>query len=162
MTRHFSKSSLSDGQWHLLQFEFIDSSAPGTSDAAFRVWHNGTLVENWTGFVARTTDLLKRPFSIRFYSAWGPITAAGETSRGPNHYYMDDVYAAPKLARVELGNAVTYDACTRREIQIPSAWSDTSITTKLNRGSFSESEDLYLFVVNDDGVVSEGHPVTMP
>ena len=156
----FSKSSLSDNQWHLLQFEFIDSSSPGSADAVFKVWHNGQLVENRTGFVGRTTSDLKRPFFIGFYSAWGPNTALGETTREPNDYYMDDVYAAPTLARVELGNASTYDACTHREIQVPSAWSDTSITITPDKGSFSDSDNAYLFVVNADGVPSAGYELT--
>jgi hypothetical protein len=45
-------------------------------------------------------------------------------------------------------------ACTHREIQIPSAWSDTSITITLNKGSFANFNSAYLYVIDADGNVN--------
>lgn len=159
-TTPMTKSQLSDGTWHLLQFEFIDSSAPGTADAVLRFWQDGQLKEVRTGFIARTNQNLKRPYFIGFFNAWGPNTAAGETSRAPNLFIMDDVYASPTLARVEIGDNQSYNSCTHREVQLPLSWSDGQIKVKVNQGSFpTDPTPAYLFVVDDNGNVSDGKKV---
>jgi hypothetical protein len=158
----FQKPSVNDGEWHCFQFEFTDSSDVSAADAEFRVWIDGEPAEVRTGFIARSTTYLKRPLEIGFYNSWGPNTALGESAQAPNHYYMGDIYAAPTLARVEMGNAATYDACTHREVQIPTAWADTEITVTVNRGSFAADDEVYLFVVDDDGAKSAGYgPITL-
>ena len=52
-----------------------------------------------------------------------------------------------------------FSNCTHKEIQIPSAWSDGSITIKVNQGSFVTGQDLYLFVVDTNGIHSSGYLV---
>lgn len=66
----------------------------------------------------------------------------------------DDIYIANSRARVEIGNAPTWKACTHREIQIPAQWSDNSITVTTNEGSFQECNRYYLYVVDKDGNVN--------
>jgi hypothetical protein len=61
------------------------------------------------------------------------------------------VYLDTSWARVEIGNAATYGACTHREIQIPTAWAATSITATVNRGSFGASDAAYLYVIPSTG-----------
>jgi hypothetical protein len=74
----------------------------------------------------------------------------------------DDIYLDNTWARVEMGDNADYDSCTHREIQIPSAWSDTSITVTVNQGSFMNGGTAYLFVVDADGNVNtNGHPVVI-
>jgi hypothetical protein len=47
------------------------------------------------------------------------------------------------------------------EVQIPSAWSDGSITAQVNLGKFTQGQAAYLFVVDASGNVSAtGLPVT--
>ena len=156
----FSKSTLSDGAWHCLQFEFMDSSAPDVADSTFKLWHNGQVVESRTGMINRTDSLLKRPFFLGFYNAFGP--GGGEPTNDPNHYYIDDIYAVPTLARVEIGNASVYGSCSHREIQIPTAWSNTSITCIFNKGTFVTGQTAYLFVVDPTGLASAGKAVVIP
>lgn len=149
----FSKSSLTKGQWHLLQFEFADSSAASVADGEFRTWFDGHQVENRTGFVGNTTGLLKRPFFIGFYNAWGqPVNSA------PNDYYLDDVYVDTTWQRIEIGDNAVYANCTHRETQIPTLWNDGQIQFNLNFGSFT-TEPLYLFVIDENGVASSGYPI---
>ncbi|MEA1925079.1 MAG: hypothetical protein U9M95_04345 [Candidatus Altiarchaeota archaeon] len=73
---------------------------------------------------------------------------------------IDDIYVDNTQARVMVGDNSTYSLCTHREIQIPISWSDDSITINVNQGSFSNGEHVYLFVVDGNGTVSEGYPVT--
>lgn len=75
--------------------------------------------------------------------------------------WMDDLYFDDTWAHVIIGNASTLAASTTtREVQIPSAWSDTSITVTVNRGAFGASASAYLFVVDSNNVVSSGYAIT--
>jgi len=67
---------------------------------------------------------------------------------------MDDIYIDLTRARVEIGNGATWTSTTHREIQIPSAWSDTSITITVNQGSFGNLSNAYLYVIDADGNVN--------
>ncbi len=79
---------------------------------------------------------------------------------GVKYYHdYDDIYIADSRARIEIGNNPIFTSCTHREIQIPTVWSDGSITINVNQGSFLNG-DAYLFVVDENGDVSEGYPIT--
>jgi hypothetical protein len=61
-----------------------------------------------------------------------------------------------------IGNARTFNGCTIREIQIPTAWSDNSITVTVNQGVFGSGMTVYLYVVDQNGAVnSTGYPITV-
>ena len=53
-----------------------------------------------------------------------------------------------------VGNAATWAGCTDREIQIPSAWSATSITITANIGEMAAFAGEWLYVVNAAGEVN--------
>jgi hypothetical protein len=77
--------------------------------------------------------------------------------------FVDDVYLQfGTRARVELGDQAAYDSCTRLEVQPVVDWNQRSIDISLNYGGFSPGDDVYLFVVRQDGVVSTGYPVRLP
>ena len=79
---------------------------------------------------------------------------------GDSYAYWDDVYIDTTQARVEIGDAPTYEASLHREIQLPTAWSDSSITITVNQGGFSNLPNLYLYVTDSDGHVnSTGIPL---
>jgi hypothetical protein len=82
---------------------------------------------------------------------------ANNTMPEDSFYSVDDVYVDTTWARVMVGNASTLANSTHREIQIPSAWSDTEITVTYNQGSFANQETCYLFVVDSDGTASAGY-----
>jgi len=77
--------------------------------------------------------------------------------------YMDDAFADLTQARVEISESATWDETvqTAKEIQIPTAWSDTEITVSTNLGQFESSDTLYAYVINDDGTVSSGYQITI-
>jgi hypothetical protein len=88
------------------------------------------------------------------------VSAANET--GDFLMFMDDLYMDITRARIEIGNAPTFAACTHREIQIPSGWQPDRLTFTVNEGTLNEnSGQLYLFVVDENGDASAGHPITM-
>lgn len=138
------------GVWHCFQFEYMDSSVGG-NDGAIRVWLDGEQVLNDTGIMTREDfSELKRPCILGFYNSWG------DRSTNQNDFFIDDAYIDNTWARVEIGDNASYNACIHREIQVPLAWSSESIAVSFNAGSFDTNESLYLFVVNDRGMVSEG------
>lgn len=68
---------------------------------------------------------------------------------------MDDFYVDTTWSRVMIGDQNTFSASTRREIQLPETWSDTSITIQVNAGSFSSLGGAYLYVVDANGQVNQ-------
>ena len=90
------------------------------------------------------------------------FTTLGCDSRGGcnGSVYFDDVYFSQNRARIEICNSFDWLNRKHCEIQIPTAWSDNSITFTVNQGSFNEGETAYLFVIDANGTASEGYPVT--
>jgi len=85
-----------------------------------------------------------------------------------NHYFSntdgcgamlntDDIYISDSQARIELGNASTWNSCTVREIQIPTDWESDTVTFNTSLGSFNNGDDVWIYIVDDLGQVnSEG------
>ena len=87
------------------------------------------------------------------------FTDSGNLPPDGSKVYMDDLYVDDTWARVVLGNASTLSASTVREVQIPSAWSATSITITVNEGSLT-SGDRWLYVIDSSNVASAGFLIT--
>lgn len=86
----------------------------------------------------------------------------GYTTQGETNIWHDDIYIDNSWARIEIGDAATYDNCTHREIQIPQAWNSDKISVKFNLGSFKPGGKVYFFVVDENGAVSNGKDFTIP
>lgn len=153
--------------WHLYQIE-VDQGDVNTSNATLRIYQNGADVtrnpESTSGFLfLDSSDGGTGPVKQVFlgHTVVNVDIAPEEDSIIDWHY--DDVYFTNTWRRVELGNSPVYGSCTVREIQPLLTWSDGSpgtITATANQGSF-DGETAYLFVVNADGDVSAGYPVTI-
>jgi len=92
----------------------------------------------------------------------GMIDSAAEGWPANGSYKFDDVYIDYTWARVELGNAATWAACTRKEIQPPRQWSGTQITAQLNAGAFAPGQTAYVYVVDANGAVNtNGVPIVI-
>jgi hypothetical protein len=83
----------------------------------------------------------------------------GSIADGISTVQYDDIYMDSSWARIEIGDAPTYDASTHREIQIPIVWNDGQIDFTVNKGSFNGGT-AYLFVVDENGNASAGYPIT--
>jgi hypothetical protein len=78
-----------------------------------------------------------------------------------NIAYFDNEYIDTTWSRVTLADEPNYSNATIIEPQIPSAWSDDSITRTVNLGRLS-NERAYLFVFDEDNNHnSEGYSVMM-
>lgn len=84
-------------------------------------------------------------------------------NNGTNSFrYFAAIYVDNTHSRIMLGDKSDYSSCTIMEPQIPSEWSNNSITCTVNLGSMPASGVAYLFVFDaDNNHNSEGYPVNM-
>jgi len=78
------------------------------------------------------------------------------------HPGFDDFYVATgsnARARVEIGNDSTYSNCTALAICVPTSWSSSSITAKVNIGGLDSGDSWYLFVFDAGNDGSSGYKV---
>jgi hypothetical protein len=77
-------------------------------------------------------------------------------------YNFDDIFVNFTAARVELGDAATWSAVRKKEVQLPVSWGSGSVTVRVNGGEFASGQSAYLYVVNSSGAVnSNGFPVKL-
>ena len=141
--------------WVKVEMEFIFDANTGE----LRVWDNGRLVmsdgpgntDPWSG--------TQRNFAVGGFQR--PDLNWDRQPYINNFRYHTDIYIDTSWQRVVLCNAATYTACTVREMQIPSSWSDTAIGVALNRGRLAAGSTAYLYVVNASGNASAGFPVVL-
>jgi hypothetical protein len=149
-------ASFPNDQWIRREFWLRTGDSPGQR---FKYWQDSQLYEyfqspgNFPGGMGATWGddggLFRQIWFLEFI-------------RGGSAGYsqFDDVYIDTTQARVEIGNAATFNSCTHREIQIPTAWSGTSITVTANQGSFENGKTAYLYVIDADGNVNaQGYPI---
>jgi hypothetical protein len=122
------------------------------SDGYIKLWENGVLKVNYAG----ATD--KYSGSARSEGIGGYAR-----SRSINNWrYFADVYLDYTPARVVLANNGSLGQATIVETQIPTSWSDTSITFTVNLGKLTAGQTGYLFVVNAAGQPTDtGFPVQL-
>jgi hypothetical protein len=96
--------------------------------------------------------------------AYGDETPSGDYTPKilPCNIWTDDIYLSPGLARIELGNAATWAACTHREIQPWTAWAANAVTITVNHGVLAHGTQ-YLYAIKPDGTPfnANGHPVVL-
>jgi hypothetical protein len=139
-------------KWTHVQGYFKQSSA-NADDGTAMLWLDGTLkVNQVNNFRTRTSSTTWSTIWLGHFLAHESDTQCG--TYGDAYTYWDDVYMDTTQARVEIGNASTYATSLHREIQIPSTWSSSSINVKLNKGSFSSFDNLYLYVTDTSGRVN--------
>jgi hypothetical protein len=136
-------ASMFHNQWSHMQILF----APSTSNnGQFYMWRNGVLSmhsTNWSGNAGGAQ------VNFCFETQMLESNASGVM-------WWDDLYIDSTLARVEIGDSPLYATSRHREIQIPTAWSSSSVSVRLNRGSFPSFTGTYLYVINAQGVASPG------
>lgn len=75
---------------------------------------------------------------------------------GTARHYWESVYIDNSWSRVEISDKSSYNAAKHREMCIPSAWSGSSVTCRINRGSFQPGDSVYLHVCSNTNTCSKG------
>ncbi len=145
-TQWASPNTVGYDLWHRIEIWMDESTQE------FSVWMDGNL--QFTHY-----DWIQPPFGANGHT-WD-IGNMIDDDNGSGAYCYDDIFLNYTKARVEIGNAPTWTDSTVREIQIPTSWSSSSISVKLNKGAFQTGSTAYLFVVDSDGSVSNGYPITI-
>jgi len=133
-------------------------------------WVKTEIIAYWhssTGYIKVYEDgTLKMHETGATWSGDGPqclsIEGFFRTPNDNNWRYMADIYIDYTLQHVLIGNANTLAGSTTiRAVQIPSAWSDTSITATINQDAFADSATAYLYVVDTTGTANtNGYEIT--
>jgi len=147
---------LEDG-WHRVElFMHTGTSNNSDNDGVCLGWRD---LNEWWTLENFEFDFSTQNYDNIYFAAY--FARDDGTPTPQMWWYWDEIYIDTTRARVEIGNASTWSACTHREIQIPSAWSGSSITVTVNQGSFADSSGAYLYVVDSDGNVnSNGYSIT--
>ena len=140
------------------------NTASGQNVQKVEVWGNGVKRLDVSGewFItgrdsSSTADDMRRIKPV-FHGDYN--ISAGSMSTTPE--WWDSVYVDSTWSRVMLGNMSTFAASTQREIQIPTAWSDGSVTITANQGAFTSGATAYLYVIDSTGAVNTtGYPITI-
>ncbi len=140
------------GAWHRLEVWF-DIGTP-TGGGEFMIWRDLNVWASVDGtFIDDPSCMLTNIYFMSYFAV--------DTNDASMDWYWDEIYVDDTPARVEIGDAPTWDACEHREIQVPQSWSADRITVAANQGSLPAGSQLYLYVVDANGVTNaEGFPVS--
>jgi hypothetical protein len=121
----------------------VTAKMTGQTNGWVRVYENGKQVINYAGRTDNPT-----------WAGKGRTIGIGGFARmqSPTNWrYFADAYLDLTLQHVVLANSPTLATATIIEDQIPTAWSDSSITATVNLGRFTQGDKAYLFVVDASG-----------
>jgi hypothetical protein len=135
-------------KWVHVQLAFRTSS---TSTGQFIMYVDGIRRFNVTDFGFESGGSQRANFMIESQQL---------TTSGDGEMYIDDFFIENSYARVEIGDAPNYVDSRHRETQIPTSWANGSVSITLNRGSFPNFSNLYLYVINANGVASPGYSLS--
>ena len=129
-------NNLTDGGNHVVEIFLQKSSGIGETDGIRKIWYDGVLVINET---LRTDN----DGHNNYNKLW---TVHDYKRNSDGMVYYDNVFLDYTQARVMILNEEGLP-----EIQIPTAWSDASITINYNEGSITTLEGRTLRVYDSDG-----------
>ncbi len=147
--------AIANSEW-LTQEVIYKAGDINVANGLFTYIENGLYIGNKSDYRMRTSSY---PGTYDYFFIQDDIS--NEASFKDNLWiYYDDVYMDNTWARVMIGDAPTWEASRNRAVQIPSQWSNTSITFTVNKGQFTNINTGYLYVFDADGNVnSNGMPL---
>lgn len=151
---------LTPGAWHRVDaWTSVNNQSTGFVDEV-KFWVDGELVASrqQAGFGQSQFPQMQGVHFVSYIKNLNGVDLNGAEQSWS--LQTDDHYVDFTPARIELGNAPTFSQSTHREIQLPIDWGNNEIELALNKGAFGAEDDLYLYVVNNDGSVNEqGYPL---
>lgn len=151
-----ASSNVPQGTWNRLEVYYKLSQPAGSATGTLQTWANLVRKVNLTSQMTLPTGQA----SATIENFLLPFMASNLPGGVELRMYVDDIYVDNTQARIEIGNAATWAACTRREIQIPTTWSNTSASFTVNRGALSDGA-AWVYVVHANGRPSAGFPITL-
>ncbi len=143
------------GEWHRVEMYMKLSDPEGMNNGELQWFLNGRKVNtSWnisspTSVVTRGSETNNLIDSVSML-----FEACGYNQDNYPLLWQDDIYVDNTRARVEIGDASTWDACSHREIQLATTWNNEQIEIIVNLGNMDPQSDKYLFVIDKEGNVS--------
>lgn len=144
-------------QWFHIQY-WLQLNDVGSANGAVRALVDGQM-DGADAVELSTADIPMNQVRVGHYWATDGVSGWDYTNPGAD-IYVDSVYFDTSWARVELGNDADYGACTHREIQLVTAWSDTEVTFTLQQGSLPTGP-AWAFVIDETDQVRAAEPLTL-
>ncbi len=144
-----------EGEWTLFTIE-VDVSKPA-GQKIVNAYINGR--RNWSKIYESIRDDSFGKFGFGTYARENPN---GDDDHPSIQYWVDDAFVDYTWARVFISDQATYDDSVEhhQELQIPRVWESSSIQIEVNRGSFSDGESAFLYVVDENGEINgQGVPI---
>ncbi len=155
--------NLTHGSWHRLEMFVRLSTPPGDANSGeYEFFIDGQNIDMHVGWnqddtITRVSDA-EKSFNIFLLE----MSGCRYTEEARPLMWQDDVYVDNTRARIEIGNASTWDTNTHRELQVSTSWFDSEVKFDLNLGSFSNDDKLYLYIVDHNGEFNlNGYPLTL-
>lgn len=145
------------GEWHNIEtFYDLDDTADDLTIVNVNASASGFMELNIDGHVLDRGHFLMNDNTSHKLTDIGfhcPRTRLTQGVKDGYVTYLDDIYVDDTPQRVMLTNNADYWQSTIKEIAIPIAWSDNSITVSYAPKSL-EGQDIYIHVFNDDNIVT--------
>jgi len=113
-------------------------------------------------------NLLLMSLFVFASTAWGqdaPFITGwnGHFAHGGTVTLNGSVFAKEKTEtmKIAIGDHSDFEQCTRHVSQTADDWGDGSATFEVDANNFTEGEQVYVFLIGEDGAVSGGHGVTL-
>ncbi len=142
---------------------FVDATTDGNYIQSWEMTRGGGIVQ-----VATSANSASSCWFGNYSGSFAKVVLNGympNANTTQSNAYWDDVYIAygdNAMARVEIGNAPTYNACTNLTLATPTSWTASSISATVWQGSFTAGSSAYLYVVDSTGTPNaNGYPVTL-
>jgi len=156
-------------QWQRIDYYWKKSTGSGTPDGIHEVRRigrsAGQVIAGKYDIVTHDETNADQDYRyILFGQYYGNLTDAnvnpwvGEKSMDVR---FDDIYISNSRARVEIGNAETFNMCTQLETQPIINTSSTTIECVFNKGGFTNGDSAWIFVIDESGVPSAGKPIVI-
>jgi len=146
--------------WNWVKQEVIGVNVISASAGKFYAY-----TDNYCGYIRENMRCYQaasiKSMSVGYY--WARCNSCNPTLGSNDAFrYFADVYMDITPARVVLANNQNYSQATIVEPQIPSAWSASSITAKVNLGRLSDTGTVYLFVFDaSNNHNATGYPIVL-
>lgn len=131
------------GEW--LRWEmWFDPGTEGGADGEWKIWIHrpGTNISSPSSSSGCSILVSSRRYNN---------LSIGNEGFDTDYHYIDNIYYSKTCARVEIGDASTWSACSRHEVQLVTTWATDSINLTVRQAGFGATDDAWIYVVDEDG-----------
>lgn len=143
----------SSGRYNTEELILSSNSSSSSADGTLNLYNNGASAGSMSGMQLKNGAAVM-PLNFVVHGVKANVTFDSSSA-----YWADDVYVDNTWARVMICPGSSWNSRGSCEIQIPSAWSASSISVAANTGVLASGSSAYLYVVDANGNVSPGYQV---